>query len=94
MNKNYRSRQQIIESILVPAQDAGQQGIAITNLMRKSNLSHGRVNDFIEKLTGNGLINKIEFDGKNTFIITEKGRLYLQEYKKYQNIAQTFGLDL
>lgn len=92
--KPYRSSPQIIESILMPTQDAGREGIAITKLMLKSNLSHGRVNDFIEKLTGNGLINKIEFDGKNTFIITEKGRLYLQEYQKYQNIAQSFGLDL
>lgn len=92
--KPYRSSPQIIESILAPTQDAGREGIAITKLMTKSNLSHGRVNEFIDKLTGSGLMNKIEFDGKNTFIITEKGRLYLQEYQKYQNIAQTFGLDL
>ncbi len=78
----------------MPTQDAGREGIPITRLMLKSNLSHGRINDFIDKLIGNELINKIEFDGKNTFIITEKGRLYLQEYQKYQNIAQTFGLDL
>ncbi len=94
MKVKYRSSQAIIESILMPTQDAGREGIVITNLMQKSNLSHTRVNEFIEKLTGTGLMNKIEFDGKNTFIITEKGRLYLQEYKKYQNIAQSFGLDL
>jgi predicted transcriptional regulator len=92
--KTYRSSPQIIESILAPTQDAGREGIAITKLMSKSNLSHGRVNEFIDKLIGGDLINKIEFDGKNTFIITEKGRLYLQEYQKFQNIAQTFGLDL
>jgi predicted transcriptional regulator len=90
----YRSSQQIIESILQPAQDCGREGIPITKLMAKSNLSYIRVNEFITKLTGTGLMNKIEFDGKNTFIITEKGRLYLQEYQKFQSIAQTFGLDL
>ena len=90
----YRSNQQIIESILEPTKDAGVEGIAITKLMTKSNLSYIRTNEFINKLTGIGLINKIEFDGKHTFIITEKGRLYLQEYQKFQSIAHNFGLDL
>lgn len=94
MTIKYRSSQQIIESILQPAQDSGQAGIPITKLMTKSNLSYIRTKEFISKLTETGLMNKIEYDGKNTFIITQKGRLYLQEYIKFQSIASTFGLDL
>jgi len=94
MVAKYRSGQQIIESVLETAKDAGMNGVHITKLMRRSNLSHGRINKLIDKLTHNELINRIEFDGKNTFIITEKGRLYLQEYKKFQHIATVFGLDL
>jgi predicted transcriptional regulator len=45
-------------------------------------------------LTGTGLINKIEFDGKYTFVITTKGRQYLESYVKFSNIAQSFGLEL
>jgi predicted transcriptional regulator len=45
-------------------------------------------------LTGNGLINKIEFDGKNTFVITTKGRQYLESYVRFADIAQSFGLEL
>lgn len=94
MKTKYRSSQQIIESILIPTQDAGREGIAITKLMTKSNLSYMRMQEFLSKLTGGGLMNKVEFDGTNTFIITEKGRLYLQEYQKFQSMAQNFGLDL
>jgi predicted transcriptional regulator len=49
---------------------------------------------FINKLTQSNLVNKIESDGKITFVITEKGRIYLGEYKKFSNIAETFGLEL
>ena len=48
----------------------------------------------MSKLTGSGLINIIEYDGKNTFVITEKGRMYLQEYQKFLQMTETFGLDL
>ena len=48
----------------------------------------------MSKLTQSNLINKIETDGKITFILTEKGRIYLGEYKKFTNLAGSFGLDL
>jgi len=45
-------------------------------------------------LTGAGLMNKIEFDGRHTFVITEKGRQYLESYQKFSDLAGSFGLDL
>lgn len=73
---------------------AGRGGIAITPLLHKSNLPHPRLTKFLDNLTSNGLINQIKQDGKNTFVITEKGILYLQEYKKFADIAGSFGLEL
>ncbi|MEJ2261424.1 MAG: hypothetical protein P8X83_07200 [Nitrosopumilaceae archaeon] len=43
---------------------------------------------------GSGLITKIEFDGKNTFVITPKGRQYLESYQRFSDMAQSFGLEL
>jgi predicted transcriptional regulator len=90
----YRNNQQIIESILCATKDVGMTGIPVTKLMQSSNLSHIRLGKFLDKLTSSGLMNSIEYDGKNTFIITEKGRMYLQEYQKFLQITQSFGLDL
>ncbi len=90
----YRNNMQITESILQATQDSGMDGIKVTTLLRASNLQHTRLSTFMNKLTGSGLINKIEFDGKHTFIITEKGRLYLEEYKKFAQITGSFGLEL
>ena len=49
---------------------------------------------FLDNLTGAGLINKIEYDGKNTFVITSKGRQYLDSYVNFSSIAESFGLEL
>ena len=92
--KNYRNHQQIVYDVLTITQDANRSGIAVTSLLTKSNLSHSRLEKFVKKLTGAGLVNKIKFDGKNTFVITEKGRQYLEQYRKFANIAEGFGLEM
>ncbi|MCV0373363.1 MAG: transcriptional regulator [Nitrosopumilales archaeon CG15_BIG_FIL_POST_REV_8_21_14_020_37_12] len=85
---------QIVADLLTATEQSGQQGIKTTSLLTKANLSHSRLSKFLENLTGSGLINRIEFDGKNTFVITEKGRQYLESYSKFSNIAESFGLEL
>ena len=79
----YRNSMQIMSAVLENGDYAGTEGLGITQIIRKSNLSHSRLQKLIENLTGSGLINKIEYDKKSTFIITEKGRVFLEEYKKF-----------
>lgn len=91
---SYRTSMQIVADLLTATEQSGQQGIKTTLLLTKANLSHSRLSRFLENLTGSGLINKIEFDNKNTFVITEKGRQYLESYAKFASIAESFGLEL
>jgi len=91
---SYRTSMQIVADLLTVTQQSGQDGIKTTSLLTKANLSHSRLSKFLENLTGSGLINKIEFDNKNTFVITEKGRQYLESYAKFAGIAESFGLEL
>ncbi len=88
----YRNSYQITEDILDNLTKTN--GTQVTTLVRQSNLSYSRLISFVSKLTQSGLINKVEVKGKNIFIITEKGRVYLQEYKKFSTIAESFGLEL
>ena len=90
----YRTSMQIVADLLIATDQSGQEGIKTTSLLTKANLSHSRLSRFLENLTGSGLINKIEFDNKNTFVITEKGRQYLESYAKFAGIAESFGLEL
>ena len=91
---SYRTSMQIVADLLTVTEQSGLQGIKTTSLLTKANLSHSRLSKFLENLTGSGLINKIEFDNKNTFVITEKGRQYLESYAKFASIAESFGLEL
>ena len=91
--KNYRSSNQILCELLTETQNSGQYGIKITSLCQKGNLAHGRLRIFLSKLTSSGLVNQIKFDGKNTFVITEKGILFLEEYTKFTRLAEAFGME-
>jgi len=91
---SYRTSMQIVSDLLTVTEQSGLNGINVTSLLTKANLSHSRLGKFLNNLTGAGLINRIEFDGKNVFVITSKGRQYLESYKNFQNLADSFGLDL
>ena len=91
---SYRTSMQIVADLLTVTEQSGQEGIKTTSLLTKANLSHSRLSKFLGNLTGAGLINRIEFDGKNTFVITTKGRQYLESYVKFSGIAESFGLEL
>ena len=92
--KNYRNHQQIVYDVLTITYESNRSGIKTTSLLTKANLSHSRLEKFVKNLTGAGLINKIEYDGKNVFVITEKGRQYLEQYRKFADVAESFGLEL
>ena len=88
---SYRNSTQIVADLLYATTRSGQEGIKPTNLLAKANISHSRLSKFMENLTSVGLINKIRFDRKNTFIITKKGRQYLDSYQKFSTISASFG---
>jgi len=92
--KQYRNSLQITGSILEATKNKGRDGIQVTTLMTGANLPHPRLTKFLHNLCGTGLINKIKFDGKNTYVITEKGIQYLDHYQKFADIAESFGLEL
>ncbi len=90
----YRTSMQIVADLLTATEQGGQEGIKTTSLLTKANLSHSRLAKFVDNLTGAGLINKILFDGRHTFVLTPKGRQYLESYQQFSDIAESFGLEL
>ena len=90
----YRNSMQIIADLLTVTQDSGMKGIGTTSLLTRANLSHSRLRTFLDNIIGAGLVTKIEYDGRHTFVITPKGRQYLESYERFYKMVESFGLEL
>ena len=89
-----RHSQQITADILCVIGESDRGGIGITKICHKSNVSHSRLQKFLRPLISAGNINTIKYDGKSTFVLTEKGAVYLEKYKQFTEYAESFGLDM
>lgn len=88
--KKKRSQLEIIHDMLSSVQEKGGT-IKPTHLMYKSNLSYKLMQEYVELLLNRGLL---EEDGeeKKKYVITEKGRTYLFEYRRMAEFTDAFGL--
>jgi predicted transcriptional regulator len=91
---SYRNGFRIIGDILSIANDFGTEGVNITQLLRKANLSYNRLVDLSRSLISSGLLEEKNIDGKRLYIITDKGREYLAIYQRFKEFTNSFGLEL
>ena len=82
----------IMGDILNVTADAGRDGIIVSAISRKANLSHYAVLDKCEKLIEAGLVDLVKNDRNRVFQITEKGLKFFQEFKKFQGLVESMNL--
>ena len=87
----YRTSTQIVSDLLVATKESGYEGIKTTALLSRSNLNHGRMQAKLSRLISSGLVD-VKF-GKN-YVITPKGQLFLEQYKKFVDVAEAMGLEI
>ena len=90
--QQYRSEMGIIADILGVTMDGGSQGVIVSAISRRANLSHYAVLEKCQKLIDAGLVESIKDDRNRLFMITEKGIRFFQEFQRFQNIVQTMNL--
>jgi len=61
-----------------------------TEILLKSNTNTKKLDSILSLLTQNELVK--EFEGN--FLITDSGRKYLEAYRKFSTISESFGLKL
>ncbi|MFQ5940220.1 MAG: winged helix-turn-helix domain-containing protein [Nitrososphaerales archaeon] len=90
----YRSHFQIIADILNTARDYndGGSGVSITLLIRKANISYGRITKILARLVDAGLMQEIPEDRTCKYKISERGMAFLQAYTKFHDFVESFGL--
>ncbi len=72
--------------------DGGLQGVIISAISRRANLSHYAVLEKCQKLIDAGLVESMKDDRNRLFKITEKGIRFFQEFQRFQGVVQ--GLNL
>ncbi|HLD57627.1 MAG TPA: winged helix-turn-helix domain-containing protein [archaeon] len=65
-----------------------------THILYGANLSHKRMMGYIEFLEGRGFIEKVPRGEKTTYRITDKGKKFLSEFKKIEELSNAFGIGL
>ena len=90
----YRTHVSIIGDILATARDEipDESGASVTYLIRKANVSHGRISKILETLVQQGLLEQRNSDRACKYKISQKGREFLQAYRGFREFADTFGL--
>lgn len=90
----YRNSVKIVGDILRITDGSGLTGVNITALLRKANLSYGRLSAVAGKLVQAGLMSEQVNDGQKIYIITQQGKEYLQRYEQFAEVTNSFGLSL
>ncbi|MGI0087040.1 MAG: winged helix-turn-helix domain-containing protein [Nitrosotalea sp.] len=90
--QQYRSEMGIIADILGVTMDGGIQGVIVSAISRRANLSHYAVLEKCQKLIDAGLVESMKDERNRLFKITEKGIRFFQEFQRFQGVVQ--GLNL
>ena len=63
-----------------------------THLIYKANLSNNSIKPYLDGIIKNGLIVEVKENGKNIFMISEKGVAFLEEFNKIKIFTDAYGL--
>ncbi|MDP3780215.1 MAG: winged helix-turn-helix domain-containing protein [Thermoproteota archaeon] len=90
--QQYRSEMGIIGDILDVTMSGGREGVIVSAISRKANLSHYAVLDKCQKLVDAGLVGSIKDDRNRKYMVTEKGVQFFQEFQKFQSLVESMNL--
>lgn len=90
--QQYRTSMGILSEILQIIMDGGLEGVMISEISRKANLSHNGTADNCQKLLNAYLIESIRKGRNYIFVITPKGIEFFKEFKIFQDMAQEMNL--
>ena len=90
----YRNSVKIIGDVLRITDESGMGGVNLTSLLRRANLSYGRLASVAGKLIQAGLMSEQTQNGQRIYVITQQGKEYLRRYQQFAEVADSFGLGL
>ena len=92
----YRTQVKIIADVLSTAKDMNTEGngVGITMLLRRGNLSYTRMTKLLSELVGSGLLEEMKAEKALRYRISPKGIQFLSAYSHFEEFTESFGLQL
>ncbi len=90
--QKYRSKGRIFADILRAVADDGP--VKVTHVLYKANLSHDRLTKYLQQLEESELITREQDGERALYSITDKGTRFIAEFRKMEEFADAFGLDI
>lgn len=90
----YRTHMMIVGDILTTTRDdiSDDKGATVTHLIRKANISYGRLSKILDTLVEQGLLEQANSKRACKYKISSRGREFLSAYTDFNEFAQNFGL--
>jgi len=89
---SYRTQIHSLGDVLGVIKDSGREGIIVSVIGRKANLSHYPVLKKCDMLRSAGLIEYTTTNQNKVFTITEKGLRFIQEYHEFKILVESLNL--
>ncbi len=92
----YRTHVRIIADILNTCRDHSDNGggVSITLLIRRANVSYGRIVKILSRLIDVGLLEQVPEDKASRYKISERGMEFLKVYSNFHDFVESFGLKI
>lgn len=86
-----RSRVELMYDMLKAIEQKGGS-IKRTHLLYKANLSHDALKRYLKELMDGHLVEETTIKKERRYVLTEKGFKFLQEYQRFQDFSDAFGI--
>lgn len=86
-----RSRVELIHDMLKAVEQKGGS-IKRTHLLYKANLSHDALKRYLKELMDGEFVEETTIKKERRYVLTEKGYKFLQEYQRFQDFSDAFGI--
>ena len=90
--KRHRSNLSITRDILQACVDAGADGVLISKISQKANLSYSTAINNCQKLINANMVQSFRNERKHVFTITEKGIRFFKEFQKFHDVVKELNL--
>ena len=92
----HRTQIKIVGEILDTAMQEidEQEGTTVTYIIRKANISHGRLSTILSNLVSQGLLEQVNSKRSCRYKISPSGREFLVAYKTFREFSDDFGLTI